>query len=292
MQDISLLPVMVLAQTVDDALAALAQPGAVAVAGASWVLRSGHRHEAPAPVWVVLGGIAEMQGVAPTGDGLRIGALVTHERLAATLADTPDLRALAQAAGLSANPGVRRIATLGGNLCATGFAAADLVPALLALDASVDIATPKGRETLSMEAFLARRGAAGPLLVTALTLPRRAQHSVHVRLTIRRAGDYPVAALSVCIAVTPDGHIARARIAVGAVEEVARRWQSLETAVQGLRIDPPALAALSEAHVQDFAPREGEDAPGWYRLRILPTLVLQAFDEISAFDHITAEGCA
>jgi len=281
MADMNTLAPMLKPETVEEALAGLAQPGAVAVAGASWVLRGPLRDEATAPVWVVLGAIAGMHTVTPVEGALRIGALLTHERLAATLADAPDLRALAQAAGNSANPGVRRIATLGGNLCATGFEAADLVPALLALDADVEIATPAGREVLPVRAFLARRGAAGPMLVTAVTLPRRAQLSTHHRLTNRRAGDYPIVALSVSVALTPDGRIAHARISVGAVEAVARRWEALEEAVEGQRPDPSAIAALSEAHLQNFTPRDGMDSPGWYRLRVLPTLVRRAFEEIA-----------
>lgn len=281
MQSASPQPAMIRPESVEAALDALARPGAVAVAGASWVMRASLRHETPAPVWVVLGGITEMHAVTTTQDALRIGALVTHERLAATLADAPDLRALAQAAGHSANPGVRRIATLGGNLCARGFAPADLVPALLALDASVEIATPAGRKALPMGMFLARRDSFDPVLVTAVTVPRAARHSAHRRLLIRRAGDYPVALLSVSVETAPDGRIARARIAVGAVEQVARRWTSLEAAVRGQLPDPVALSTLAGAHVHDFTPRDGMDAPGWYRLRVLPTLVRQAFEQIN-----------
>lgn len=272
---------MIRPSTVEGALDALAQPGAAAVAGASWVMRAALRHEAVPPVWVVLGGIDEMHAVTPTSDGLRIGALVTHERLAAMLVDAPDLRPLAQAAGQSANPGVRRIATLGGNLCATGFASADLVVALLALDARIEIATPEGRQLLDMPAFLAQRGTAGAFLVTAAILPRGAQCSAHRRLMIRRAGDYPVALLSISIDTAPQGHITRARIAVGAVEQVARRWQSLEEAVRGQHPDPAALSALAGAHAEGFTPRDGVDAPGWYRLRVLPALLRQAIDQIN-----------
>lgn len=271
---------MLMPQTVDAALDALAQPGAIAVAGASWVMRAGLRHEKAAPIWVSLAGIREMDGVTPTDGALRIGALVTHERLAAALADFPGLRVLAQAAGNAANPGVRRIATVGGNLCAAGFAAADLVPALLALDASVEIATPQGCESLPMPAFLARRADGGPLVLVAVSVPRRARYSAHRRLTIRRAGDYPIAILSVCAEITADGTISEVSVAVGGVEDVATRWSALEAALQGQRLEPAALAALARAHTGGFSARDGLDAPGWYRLRILPSLVRQAFAEI------------
>src|SRR5690606_31707190 len=108
-------PPMILPRSVADALAALALPGAQPVAGASWVMRAPLRHEPQAPTWVALAGIEDLHRCDTAGDRIRLGALVTHDRLAHALPAAPDLRALAQAAAGAANPGVRRIATLGGN---------------------------------------------------------------------------------------------------------------------------------------------------------------------------------
>lgn len=271
-------PPMILPRSVADALAALALPGAQPVAGASWVMRAPLRHEPQAPTWVALAGIEDLHRCDTAGDRIRLGALVTHDRLAHALPAAPDLRALAQAAAGAANPGVRRIATLGGNLCATGFAAADLAPALLALDATVEIATPQGRESLPVADFLTRRGAPGPWLLTEVTLPRGPWHSAHARLPMRKAGDYPAAIVSLSATLSPEGRIERLRAAIGAVEQAPRRWHALETRAKG---EP--LAALADL-AQDTAgitPREALDAPGWYRLRILPTLVRRAAEAIA-----------
>ena len=271
-------PHMLLPRTIDAALDALARPGAVAVAGATWVMRTAPRPGAP--VWVALSGIAPLHPITEDAEGLRIGAMATHAQLARHLADMPELGALAQAAGQSANPGVRNLATLGGNLCTSDFAAADLVPALLALDAAVSIATPQGHEALPVAAFLERRAALGPYLLTSVSLPRRAQLSVHERLTIRRAGDYPIAALSIGIERAPGGEISHARFAVGALEGTARRWPAMEAAVRGTRPDPSRVESLAQARLGGFVPRDGLDAPGWYRLRILPTLARRAFEQL------------
>ena len=272
---------MLLPQTVADALSHLALPGAIAVAGASWVMRAPLRHEPVAPVWVALNRIKALHACDTGGPMVQLGALTTHDQLVRLLPDAPDLRALVQAAGGAANPGVRRIATLGGNLCATGFAAVDLIPALLALDASVSIATPAGPEKLDMPAFLTRRTAPGPLLVTGVTIPRSTRPSAHTRLPMRKAGDYPVAIVSLSLETGPQGLITDLRLAVGAVEGTARRWTSLETRAKGTRPDPAAIAALAQQHTADFTPRSGLDAPGWYRLRVLPTLVRRAFEQIA-----------
>lgn len=133
--------------TVEEAVALLADlgDGAEVLAGGTWVMRWHHRGEAPRASHVVLADIPGLADIAP-GDPTVIGALVTHRDLAERLPADGPLAALVRAAATSAFPAVRNVATVGGNLCAGPFPEADLVPALLALDAEVEVATPVGRD--------------------------------------------------------------------------------------------------------------------------------------------------
>ncbi|MCC6001679.1 MAG: FAD binding domain-containing protein [Pararhodobacter sp.] len=272
-------PAMVRPHTVDAALEHLAQPGAAAVGGATWLMRAGLRHDDMPARWVALDAIDALQTFKVEPERVVLGALVTHDRLATGLPDDPALRALVVAAGASANPGVRRLATLGGNLCATGFAAADLMPALLALDATVDLATPQGPEQSSAEMFLQRRSMPGPWLMTGARVARGGGHSAHIRLPMRKAGDYPVAIVSLWLDLDGEQRIRACRLAVGAVEGVARRWHRVESAATGHLADPARIEHLAQQHLDDFAPRTGLDAPGWYRLQVLPALVRRAVEQ-------------
>jgi xanthine dehydrogenase YagS FAD-binding subunit len=66
---------------------------------------------------VSLAGIAELQAIAQAPDGgLRLGSMVTLERIATDPRVTRHYPALARAAGTSASPQIRNVATLGGNL--------------------------------------------------------------------------------------------------------------------------------------------------------------------------------
>lgn len=58
-----------------------------------------------------------MRAIAPDGDGLRIGALVTLAEIAESKAVAKHCDALVEAARHAASPQVRHRATLGGNLC-------------------------------------------------------------------------------------------------------------------------------------------------------------------------------
>ena len=257
--------------TVAEAVAARAA-GAAVLAGGTWMMRDPRRGVALPEKVVALSNIAELQSVEVFDDRISIGASVTHATLANDLSGIVGLEGLAAAATGAANPAIRRVATVGGNLCATEFAAADLVPALMALDAEVELALVDGLRVLPLSEFLGDRVT---LLKTGLlarvNVPRAATASAHIRLPLRKAGDYPVAIVSV--ARSSDGAI---RVAVGSVEPVARRWTALEIALAGKTVTPEEAQALAEM-TNDFIGRDGIEAEGWYRREVLPALVRRAF---------------
>jgi carbon-monoxide dehydrogenase medium subunit len=272
------------ATSIEDALAALDErkhEGAV-LAGGTWIMRARLRGERQTSAFVAISGIDALRRIEVTQSELQIGAAATHAELARFLAPLGEFRALRQAAANSANPAVRNMATVGGNLCATDFAAADLVPALLCLEAQVELRQGSGEpQRMPMPAFLAARKAiqAGTLL-TRVMVPRRQWRSAHIRLPLRKAGDYPVAIVSAACAVTEDGSFSSPRIAVGSVETVAMLWSALERKLDGRPPDPTAAAKAAAEAVGEMTARDGEEAPGWYRLKVLPTLVRRAVEQL------------
>lgn len=253
-------------ETVAEAVALLAAGDAEPLAGATWVMRLGVRDE-PAPgTYVALARIAELREVRREGAGLWIGACATHAGLSAALADEPALNGLRDAAARSATPAVRELATVGGGLGARGFAASDLVPALLALDAEV-----VGPETtVPLAGYLAARDG----LVCAVRVPALPQRSVHRRLCLRSGGDYPVAILSAARAA--GGEL---RIAVGSVGTVARRWHGLEQALQRAG-EGDGVRELARERLVELKARDGIEAPGWYREQVAVELAHRALEEL------------
>lgn len=267
------------ASSLPAALDALAECGAegAPLAGGTWIMRAPIRHERLKPIYVGLGGVPEMTRIEEADGALAIGAGVTHSVLAEAVAGRPELRVLAEAAGRSANPAIRRAATVGGNLCTADFAAADLVPALLCLDAEVEIAARGGTERLPLAAFLSLRHSLEPgRLLTRVLVPRSAAFSAHARLPLRKAGDYPTAIVSLSITRDAAGRIAQARVAVGSVEAVARRWTRLEAALAGAPLDGEQAHRAATELTDEFVGRDGVEAPGWYRVSVLPVLVRRA----------------
>jgi len=269
-----------------SSLLADGQRGLIPLAGATWLMRSPLRGQPWAPGYVSLGALAELRVLDRRPGEFRFGASLSHAQLAAATAGDRDVRVLHQAAAHSANPGVRARATLGGNLCTAEFASADLTPALLSLDARVvvldpgdpgDLAGAGGRRELPLVEHLRSRGGAGSRrLLTEVVVPRRSRLTGHARLPLRRAGDYPVAIVSVACDTDAAGLVEDIRVAVGSVEPVARRWPELEQLLVGHPLDPVHAARTARECAGAPLGRAGVDVPGWYRERVVPVLLRRA----------------
>ena len=267
------------ARSLPAALDALNECGSAGApfAGGTWIMRSPVRHEPQKKHYVAIGKIEELTAIKVGADAVEIGAAVTHAALALALADLPEFNVLATAAGRSANPAVRTIATVGGNLATSGFAAADCVPALLCLDAEVEISSRGDQMRIGLERFLKIRPTIEPgRLLTRIMLPRRDRKTAHARLPLRKSGDYPAAIVSLAVSLDAAERVQTARIAVGSVEPVARRWERLEAALVGRPLNPAQAAEVATELATEFTGRDSVELPAWYRISVLPSLVRRA----------------
>ncbi len=245
-------------------------------------MRAALRGEDEDRTFVSLAGIDTMHGIQTDGASLRIGALVTHDALGRSLDAYPAFGALATAATVSANPAIRNCATVGGNICTQNFAAPDLVPALIALHATITVHSVRAKETCLLEAYVKTRGSRPQdEILTQIQVPHHPGASAHARGLLRQAGEYPVAIVSVFAEIDPKNIIVALRIAISSVEVTPRRWGALEAALTGQIFDAETAKTAARAHLGILIPRDGVDAPGWYRARILPQLIARAFADVA-----------
>ena len=104
------------AQSVDEAVALLSEPGALAMGGGTDLLPLVKDAVMPAERLVGLAGVPGMSAIAETGNGLTIGAAATIADVAAHPVVRRRYAALAGAAGGLATPQIRNEGTIGGNL--------------------------------------------------------------------------------------------------------------------------------------------------------------------------------
>lgn len=183
--------------TVDAALALLVEHDGDAMpiaGGTDLVPNMKHRLFTPRHL-VALRGIEELSGIDVGEDGVRIGACESLDAVARDPVIRERLPSLATAVSLISGPQLRRMGTIGGNVCldtrctyynqtwfwrkALGFClkkdgtechvvkggtrcvaahSADTAPVLITLDAELEIAGPEGRRTVSVDDFFTSDG--------------------------------------------------------------------------------------------------------------------------------------
>jgi CO/xanthine dehydrogenase FAD-binding subunit len=231
-----------------------------------------------------LGAIGELRGIREEAGGWRIGALVTWSEML----DAPLPRAfdcLKQAAREIGGVQIQNCGTLAGNLC-NASPAADGAPALLALDAAVELASTRGARVLSLGEFLLgsrRTACAADELVTAVLVPRRAPdaRSVFLKLGARRYLVISIAMVAAVVEVGADRTIARAAVAIGACSPVAQRLERLERELAGRQLAPGIGRAVTPAHLAPLAPISDVRGTAAYRLDGAATLVARALERLA-----------
>lgn len=210
-------PPFVVPASVDEAVAALGEPDAVALAGGTSIgLLVGQGLLVPGSlVW--LGRVPELRGIAVDGNRLVVGAAATLREVAAH----PEIRrrapALAAAAAAVGNTRVRAVATVGGALVHAD-PRQDLPVALLGLGARVTTAGPGGGRSLAVDELATgfmSTVLAPDEMVTEVSVPLGAgTSSRYHRFTPGSVDDYPTVAVAATVTAEA-GTVTVARVAVG-----------------------------------------------------------------------------
>jgi carbon-monoxide dehydrogenase medium subunit len=205
------------ATSVDDALAALAEPEAKPLAGGQSLV-SVMKLRIARPSLVVDIGRLDLSGVEIRDGELRIGALTTWSMLAdAEVLQRPALAAIAECAAGIGDLQVRNRGTLGGSL-AHADPASDMPAVLLALDARVTLRSAEGERVLAADElflgpFTTALGARELLTEVAVPLPPPGSGSAYASVEHPASG---FALAGAAALVRPDGSTTIALTGVGA----------------------------------------------------------------------------
>lgn len=247
---------------VEDASAALNEPGARYFGGGTLVVRAANEGDVSLSRFVratdaALSSISVEQGRARVGASVTMAAVARH----------PELLPLATVARAVGGPAVRNMATVGGNL----FAPApygDFAVALLALGATI---REGGAET-PIEEFLAGRDAPQPgRIVTHVSFEVPAAAAFRF-LKVARIKPKGVSVLSIAALLDEDadGTIRSARIALGCMADRPIRAKAAEQALRGKKRTAEGIAAALAVAGEGTEPITDAIASAWYRAEVLP----------------------
>ena len=203
--------------------------------------------------------IAELGRFAVSERGLHVGAMVT----VAAIGRSPEILSgwplLAAAAGHVASPAIRSSATLGGNL---GYAepASDPAPALLCLEADVDVVGPAGARSLPLSQFFAgfyETALAPGEIITGVRVPAApaGARTGYVKFCPRSAEDKPLVGVAALLVMDDGaGRCREARIGLGAVAPSAIRASRAEAILRGAEVDAATIQAAADAAAEETDP--------------------------------------
>jgi len=212
---------------------------------------------------VDIGHIPELAETRISDGFLKFGATLSLARIADHSPARPSIQAIVEAAAAVGNPQVRRAATIGGNV-ALGVGTADMVPALLALDAEVICYSDDATQLFPLENLVT----AGRL-ITGVRIPLNEQTRSGFRKFAWR-GASGITIVNVAVAVTvASGLISASRVVTGGLGPHPQRLPAAEALLAGQQLTSElaaqaAVAAAAEA-VCELSGPPGES----YRRRLL-----------------------
>jgi len=263
----------------NDALHALASGSFQVLAGGTDVYPS-HSNAVPKTTVLDITGLSDLAGIALQDKTWRIGATTTWSTLARAELP-PQMHGLQAAAREVGGVQIQNTGTVAGNIC-NASPAADGVPALLALDAELELASLQGTRRISLQQFLlgSRKTACRPdELVTAVLIPQRpGARASFLKLGHRRYLVISIVMVSALIELD-QGIIRHAAVAVGACSAVARRLHALEQKLIGHLAHSAVIDLVSDADLAELSPIDDVRGTAEYRSEVALTLVRRAIVE-------------
>lgn len=264
-------------RTLDEALALLSEGSWRIVAGATdFYPALGNR---PLQQDVIdINGIAALRGIAETDSHFTIGARTSWTEVLRTPLP-PAFDALKQAAREIGSIQIQNVASVAGNIC-NASPAADGVPALLVLDAEVELRSRHATRILALDQFIlgnrktVRRD---DEMVTAVRFPKAttAGNSAFYKLGARRYLVISIAMAAARVVLDGAGRIATAAVAVGSCSAVAQRLRGLERELAG---QPPKLIEriVGSAAFDELSPIDDVRGTASYRRAAAREIVARA----------------
>jgi 4-hydroxybenzoyl-CoA reductase subunit beta len=311
--------------SVAEAAALLAgDPQARLIAGGTDLIPNLRRGIERPPVLVDLGDVAGLDTISFTPEGTWIGAAVRLSRLAADASIGAAWPALAQAAGSVAGPGHRSVASVGGNLCldtrcvfynqsewwrasnhyclkrggdtchvapqgARCHAAfsGDLAPALLVLDAEVELVSSRATRRIPLADLYRDDGAAHLTIardevLTRVWVPAAAngRASGYRKARARAAMDFPLAGVACSVAVGDDGSIRRLRVALTGTNSHPLVLAGTDALV-GRTPDDETLATLGKLVQRQVSPMRTTVTQSNYRRQVAAVLAQRLLQSLT-----------
>ncbi len=204
-----------------------------------------------------ISGLKGLQYIRETGGMLKIGGLTKEVALEESSIILDKYPLIHDATKLIADPTVRNLATLGGNL-AHGDSANDHPAVMIALNASIVVTGQDGKRTIPIDEFFLgffTTALEHGEILTEITIPIPAKGSGGAYLKLeRKVGDYATAGTAAQITLAADGTVSYIGLALTNVSAAPMRASRSEEILRGKVPTDELIAAAATAAAQDCDP--------------------------------------
>jgi CO/xanthine dehydrogenase FAD-binding subunit len=276
-------------RSVDDALAFLSNNGEQTkiIAGGTDLIPSLRQEDLQPPFVLNILEIGTLRGVTEQDHRIRIGPTTTFTEMVESAVLNRHFPSLVQAAAFVGGPQIRNRGTIGGNI-GTASPAADVLPAVLALDGELELQSKRsGTRYIPLSRAIA--APYKPLfqrdeILTGIILPKLNPdaRSTFVKVGRRNAMARARMNLTVVLGMNREKVITEMRIVPGAVMPVARRMERAERALLGKKPEPPVVDAAAEALATEMVEVTGTRWSTEYKFHVLQNLFKGVLKHLTA----------
>jgi carbon-monoxide dehydrogenase medium subunit len=233
---------------------------------------------------VDLAGIASLKGVGEEAGAIVIGAMTTQHELIASQALAAKIPILRETSLLIADPQVRYLGTLGGNV-ANGDPGNDMPAVMMCLGASYELTGKSGPRRVAARHFYqsAYVTAIKPgEILTAIRIPvPPADHGAAYEKLKRKVGDYATAAAAVVLTMS-GGSVATCSIALTNVADTPLWAEEAAKIVVGSTLDAATVKKAVAAAEAITSPAADARGPVEYRTKMAGVMVARALGRAKA----------
>jgi carbon-monoxide dehydrogenase medium subunit len=231
---------------------------------------------------ISLGRIPKFDRIAYSAkEGLRIGAGARHRDIELSDAVKRHYPLLHETFRKVAQPRIRNMGTVGGNLAA-GDPLTDPGASLIALDAEATLTSSKGQRTLPLDEFFIdyyqTAMEPGELLTEIHVPPPQRPGWSHIKFTPRSVEDFATVGVALTLKASNDT-CEDIRIGLNSVASTIVRARKAEEVLRGKPITDAALQEMGEVAATECDPTDDNRGSAEYKLDLVKVLVRRAAQE-------------
>ena len=223
-----------------------------------------------------LGGIAELKGISFDGDVITIGAMTTQHELITSEALSKAAPLIREASLQIADPQVRYLGTIGGNV-ANGDPANDMPGLMQTLDATYHLTGPEGSRTIRARDFYEAAyftAREDEEILTAISFAKPSGGFAYEKQK-RKIGDYATAAAGVILKVE-NNMCSSASIALTNLSDTPVYCDKAVDIILGKEIDNNILNQVTEACVEQSDPVADQRGPVEFKKYVAGIVIKKA----------------